>query len=216
MLVLKLSWITLVLFLCRHDAKAKSVIACEGNSECLQCDTGFIKVLDASYGRTDCTTCATGKPANQVSNRNCKCDGSLSIMSARCDGMKSCTVPAVNSVFSDPCVGTYKYLNVSYDCIPAKRTVTCEYQTSVIDCEVGVLSIHYANYGRRDLETCPHKLATTSACYSPQTSSLVSSCNGKKSCQLNASNSVFYDPCVGVHKYLEVTYSCKCGCNDGT
>ncbi|XP_067283970.1 L-rhamnose-binding lectin CSL3-like [Pseudorasbora parva] len=197
-------------------AKERSVVACEGNSASLQCDTGFIKVLNANYGRTDCTVCATGKPAHQLSNNNCKKADSLSIMSARCDGLKSCTVSAVNSVFSDPCVGTYKYLTLSYDCIPAKRNVTCAGQKSIIECEVGVLSIHHANYGRRDLETCPHKLATTCDCYSPQTSSLVSSCNGKKSCQLDASNSVFSDPCVGVHKYLEVTYSCKCGCNDGT
>ncbi|XP_067284067.1 L-rhamnose-binding lectin CSL2-like [Pseudorasbora parva] len=215
MLVLKLSWISLLLFLCPHGAEAKSVEVCEGNSASLQCDTGFIKVLNANYGRTDCTVCAAGKPAHQLSNNNCKKAESLSIMSAQCDGLKSCTVSAVNSVFSDPCVGTYKYLTLSYDCIPAKRNVTCDGQKSIIECEVGVLSIHHANYGRRDLETCPHKLATTCDCYSPQTSSLVSSCNGK-SCQLDASNSVFSDPCVGVHKYLEVTYSCKCGCNDGT
>lgn len=35
-----------------------------------------------------------------------------------------------------------------------------------------VIWIHHANYGRRDLVTCPHKLATSSDCYCPQTSSL--------------------------------------------
>ncbi|RXN15375.1 L-rhamnose-binding lectin CSL2-like protein [Labeo rohita] len=33
-------------------------------------------------------------------------------------------------------------------------------------------------------------------------------CNEKKSCDLDASNWVFSDPCYRVHKYLEVTYSC--------
>ncbi|KAI2649601.1 L-rhamnose-binding lectin CSL2 [Labeo rohita] len=170
---------------------------------------GFIKVLRASYGRTDRTTCAGGRPANQISNTHCFREASLHLMSARvlklyqilvivcsrirCDGRKSCSVPATNSVFSDPCYGTYKYLDVSYDCIPANS---------------GVISVHHANYGRRDLVTCPHKLATTPHCYSPQTSSLRSRCNGRKTCQLYASNSLYSDPCYRVYKYLEVMYSC--------
>ncbi|KAK7132557.1 hypothetical protein R3I93_018938 [Phoxinus phoxinus] len=212
MLVQKLSWITLLLFLYQHGAEAKKMVkkmvVCEGESAHPKCDSGFIKVIKANYGRTDCKTCASGKPANQLSNKLCRTEASLSIMSARCDGRKSCTVPAVNSVFSDPCVGTYKYLDVSYNCIPAKTSVTCENHRSVIKCCKGVIHVHHANYGRRDLATCPHTLATTPDCYSPQTSSLRSRCDGKKSCQLNASNSVFSDPCVGVYKYLEVTYSC--------
>ncbi|KAK7129159.1 hypothetical protein R3I94_017388 [Phoxinus phoxinus] len=228
MLVQKLSWITLLLFLYQHGAEAKKTVVgkknplistvvqkqkkavvCEGESAHLNCDLGFIKVIKANYGRTDCKTCASGKPANRISNKHCSTEASLSIMSARCDGTKSCTVPAVNSVFADPCVGTYKYLDVSYDCIPAKRSVTCESRQGVIKCGKGVIRVHHANYGRRDLVTCPHKLTTTPHCYSPQTSSLRSRCDGKKSCQLSASNSVFSDPCVGVNKYLEVIYRCK-------
>nr|BAF45139.1 rhamnose binding lectin [Tribolodon brandtii] len=209
MLVQKLSWITLLLFLYQHDADAKKMIVCEGESAHLNCDLNFIKVNKANYGRTNCKTCISGKPANQISNTQCNTAESLSIMSSRCDGSKSCTVPAVNSVFSDPCVGTYKYLDLSYDCLPAKRSVTCENSQSVIKCCKGVIHIHHANYGRRDLVTCPHVFATSPDCYSSQTSSLRSRCDGKKSCQLNASNSVFSDPCVGIYKYLEVTYCCE-------
>ncbi|KAK9968275.1 hypothetical protein ABG768_002609 [Culter alburnus] len=200
MLVQKLSWIT--------GAEAKRTLTCEGGSAYLRCDLGFIKVLKANYGRTDRTTCASGRPANQISNTHCFQGTSLHTMSTRCDGSKSCSVPAVNSIFSDPCYGTYKYLDVSYLCTPAKRSVTCENTQSTIFCETGVISVHHANYGRRDLVTCPHKLATTPHCYSPQTGSLRSRCNGRKSCQLNASNSVYSDPCRRVYKYLEVTYSC--------
>ncbi|XP_056096501.1 L-rhamnose-binding lectin CSL2-like [Rhinichthys klamathensis goyatoka] len=207
MLVQKLSWITLLLFLYQHEAK--KMVVCEGESARLNCDLGFITVNKANYGRTDCKTCASGKPANRISNKQCRAEASLSIMSARCDGRKSCTVPAVNSVFSDPCVGTYKYLDVSYECIPAKRSVTCENGESIIKCDKGVIHVHHANYGRRDLVTCPRNKLTTSDCYSPQTSSLRSRCDGKKSCQLSASNSVFSDSCVGFSKYLEVTYCCK-------
>uniref|UniRef100_A0A8C2HE81 Si:ch211-66i15.5 n=1 Tax=Cyprinus carpio TaxID=7962 RepID=A0A8C2HE81_CYPCA len=199
-----------VLFCERSAAlpEAKRTLICEGGSAFLSCDLGFIKVLEANYGRTDYTTCVSGRPANEISNKHCFQETSLHTMSARCDGRKSCSVPAVNSVFSDPCRGTFKYLDVSYDCIPAKRSVTCENTQSVIVCDTGVISVYHANYGRRDLVTCPHKLAKSPHCYSPQTRSLRSRCNGRKSCQLNASNSVYTDPCNGVIKYLEVMYSC--------
>ncbi|XP_058619088.1 L-rhamnose-binding lectin CSL3-like isoform X2 [Onychostoma macrolepis] len=100
----------------------------------------------------------------------------------------------VNSVFSDPCVGTHKYLDVSYLCLPfthshwitagrlatpsrkiTGKSVMCEGSQSLIDCGNGVIWIHHANYGWRDLVTCPHKLATSPDCYSHQTRSLRSS-----------------------------------------
>ncbi|KAK9968288.1 hypothetical protein ABG768_002622 [Culter alburnus] len=154
MLVQKLSWIAVLLFLYQHGAEAKRTLTCEGGSAYLRCDLGLIKVLKANYGRTDRTTCASGRPANQISNTHCIQGTSLHTMSTRCDGSKSCSVPAVNSVaynsliidhkilycfifftyqklcdgskscsipalnsvFGDPCYGTYKYLDVSYEC----------------------------------------------------------------------------------------------------
>ncbi|KAG5282843.1 hypothetical protein AALO_G00035270 [Alosa alosa] len=38
-------------------------------------------------------------------------------MENRCDGKTSCSVQASNSIFTDPCIGTFKYLNISYSCI---------------------------------------------------------------------------------------------------
>ncbi|XP_050953158.1 L-rhamnose-binding lectin CSL3-like [Labeo rohita] len=208
MLVQKLSWIILLLLPCQYGVKAKTTLACEGESAVLSCDVGFIKVIKSQYGRTDRTTCASGKKEKSISDTQCSQDTFLH-MSAWCDGRKSCSVHATNSIFSDPCNGTYKYLDVSYTCIPAKRSVMCENTQSLIVCDTGVISVHYANYGRRDLVTCPHTSATSTHCYSPQTSSVRSRCDGKKSCLLNASNSVFCDPCYLVNKYLEVTYSCE-------
>ncbi|KAM4736752.1 L-rhamnose-binding lectin CSL3-like [Anableps anableps] len=34
----------------------------------------------------------------------------------RCNGKQRCSIRAVNSVFGDPCIGTYKYLEVDYVC----------------------------------------------------------------------------------------------------
>lgn len=36
------------------------------------------------------------------------------------------------------------------------------------------------------------------------------SCGGKNNCTIEASNSVFGDPCYGIYKYLEVAYVCQC------
>ncbi|CDQ94852.1 unnamed protein product [Oncorhynchus mykiss] len=38
------------------------------------------------------------------------------ICQERCDGKRQCIVKVSNSVFGDPCVGTYKYLDVAYTC----------------------------------------------------------------------------------------------------
>src|SRR4029434_793259 len=46
----------------------------------------------------------------------------------RCNGMSSCAVPVTNSVFPDPCRGTYKYLDVSFTCLPASK---CDYVYSI-------------------------------------------------------------------------------------
>lgn len=35
----------------------------------------------------------------------------------RCEGINSCVLVASNGVFSDPCVGTFKFLYVSHSCV---------------------------------------------------------------------------------------------------
>ncbi|XP_052450601.1 L-rhamnose-binding lectin CSL3-like [Carassius gibelio] len=214
MLVQKLSGITLLLLLCQHacflsaSGNAKRSVTCEGDSASLSCGSRFINVLRANYGRTDGRTCSAGKPPGQFSNVHCSSETSLQTMATQCNGKKSCSVQAVNSVFNDPCFGTYKYLEVSYECLKPKQHITCEGFRADITCGKGVISVYYANYGRRNLATCPHKFATSTHCNSDQTARMRSRCNGKQSCHVQASNSEFSDPCVGIYKYLEVTYSC--------
>lgn len=211
----KRSGITLLLLLCQNACFLSASnpllqsVACEGQSASLSCDWGFIHVIDANYGRNDGRICSAGQRHESLSNVHCFQKTSLQTMTTRCNGRKSCSVQAVNSVFNDPCYGTYKYLQVSYQCRPLKQSVTCESRQSVIKCESGVVAVHHANYGRRDLQLCPDKYVKNSDCYSPQTASISSRCDGRKYCVLTASNSVFPDPCFGVYKYLEVTYSCK-------
>lgn len=209
MLVSKPSWITLLLLLCRHGVEGILSLACEGDTLKLRCDWGYIRVNSANYGRLSIFICSRGKSKEQVSNYQCLQEGTLPIVSMRCDGKKRCSVPVQDSIFSDPCYGIAKYLDVIYSCLPFKTSVTCEGSRNDIQCETGVIRIKHANYGRRDKTTCPHKQATTAECFSPQTKRFQLSCDGKKSCSLHASSSVLGDPCFGVHKYLEVAYICK-------
>ncbi|CAK6982877.1 rhamnose-binding lectin-like [Scomber scombrus] len=206
-----------------------------------------------------------------------------------CNGKSSCRVKASNSVFGDPCYGTYKYLDVTFTCLPAgfsraqslppytavstERVTTCDDRNNVQhlscgsdysvisvqkvlygradkmpdvickkDCEINtnvvhtgdpcygtykyldvlllpachpdegqVLFIYGADYGRRDKNTC----ALVSAFWrrnhhcSRPTSKVAESCNGKRSCKVKVSNSVFGEPCRGTFKYLEVAYRCQ-------
>uniref|UniRef100_A0A3Q2TGD2 L-rhamnose-binding lectin CSL3-like n=1 Tax=Fundulus heteroclitus TaxID=8078 RepID=A0A3Q2TGD2_FUNHE len=90
-------------------------VACEGSVAQLQCDKGqLISVSRATYGRSDQKTCSSGRPANQLTN--VQCSGNADKVAQSCNGKQSCSIRAANSVFGDPCVGTYKYLEVDYLC----------------------------------------------------------------------------------------------------
>ena len=107
-------------------------------------------------------------------------------MFTSCVGKNECSVRVCNGHFTDPCVGTYKYLEGTYTCgLPAdvptpavgvpkaqpcfNRAVQCEaapptasmcdeYSTT-ISCPAGqVINVAEAYYGRRDTGFCPDPL----------------------------------------------------------
>ncbi|XP_032422486.1 L-rhamnose-binding lectin CSL3-like [Xiphophorus hellerii] len=194
------------------------VVACEGSVAQLKCENGeVISVTSATYGRRDQQTCTAGRPANQITN--VQCSRSSDSVGQSCNGKQSCSITAANSVFGDPCVGTYKYLEVEYTCQNPERkpqsgpTVACEGSVAQLQCDGGkVISVTSATYGRRDQQTCtagrPANQITNVQC-SRSSDSVGQSCNGKQSCSITAANSVFGDPCVGTYKYLEVEYTCQ-------
>lgn len=93
------------------------VVACEQSFVHLHCDQGqVIFVYGADYGRQDKTTCSFGRPNGQVQNTVCSGSASASRVADRCNGKQSCVIRSSNRVFGDPCVGTYKYLQVAYVC----------------------------------------------------------------------------------------------------
>ena len=91
-----------------------SVIICEHQRATISCpDNQTISVLEASYGRHDRHTC----PRQPILTTNCHAGNSLSIVQGNCNDEASCNLYASNSVFGDPCFGTFKYLQVRYKCV---------------------------------------------------------------------------------------------------
>ena len=83
---------------------------CEHDSHTLTCYGSQINILSANYGRlTGAQVCGWGP----IKTTNCKAYGTLAKVRAHCQGRSHCTLRASNSEFGDPCVGTYKYLEVT-------------------------------------------------------------------------------------------------------
>ncbi|XP_031681617.1 L-rhamnose-binding lectin CSL3 isoform X2 [Oncorhynchus kisutch] len=100
---------------CVQQQETSSII-CEGYDSQLLCDRGEIRIQRANYGRRQHDVCSIGRPHKQLKNTNCLSLSTTSKMAERCDGDRQCIVKVSNSVFGDPCVGTYKYLDVAYTC----------------------------------------------------------------------------------------------------
>ncbi|XP_033103453.1 L-rhamnose-binding lectin CSL3-like [Anneissia japonica] len=87
----------------------------EHDTDNLTCDSMYtIRVLTAVYCRMHlgvvyCDHTSTGYT-------NCSIDVFQDI-SGKCDGKNRCTITASNDNYGDPCEGTYKYLNIEYECM---------------------------------------------------------------------------------------------------
>uniref|UniRef100_A0A3P9N2R1 SUEL-type lectin domain-containing protein n=1 Tax=Poecilia reticulata TaxID=8081 RepID=A0A3P9N2R1_POERE len=175
----------------------------------LICQSGDISISTcAKYGRSDRTTCSEGIPDYQTKNTDCAMSADLVFL--RCDGESECPFFVSSSVLGDPCVGTFKYLEVKYVCYSS--LVTCEGSISHIQCENGVIYVSSAKYGRRDRRTCSTGITDDQRrrtnC-STRANYVFRSCHGKSECSILVSSSVFGDPCIGTYKYLEVNYRCQ-------
>ncbi|XP_064499811.1 actin nucleation-promoting factor WASL-like [Pseudopipra pipra] len=53
-----------------------------------------------------------------MANVQCYLPQAHPIMAQRCNNRTQCVVVAGSDAFPDPCPGTYKYLEVQYDCVP--------------------------------------------------------------------------------------------------
>ncbi|XP_030636887.1 LOW QUALITY PROTEIN: L-rhamnose-binding lectin CSL1-like [Chanos chanos] len=172
---------------------------------------GVINVQSATYGRKDKELCSIGRPPTELANTNCL--QAVPLISQICNGRRECEINPHTFSLPDPCYGTYKYFTTTYECIPAWTSLTCEAGYSKLNCGNYVIQINTANYGRTDSTICsagrPSGQITNTNCFAPKTFTEVSKqCNGKHSCYVHASHTIFSDPCFGTYKYLEISYFC--------
>ena len=94
-------------------APGQTFTVCENAMAELKCpDSKKVRVLSASYGRDDTTTC----PYGYTGNIKCRARVTKSV-SRWCAGKTKCLLVSHNSlVRKDPCPNTYKYLRVRYIC----------------------------------------------------------------------------------------------------
>jgi len=111
-----------VVFLCliftAVNTQVTEDVLCEGRVFEPKCTDGNIRIIAASYGKTDGAFCGGNDP--EPWSVNCAVDVVESLR-ATCQGKPTCSAPVVGS---DPCVGTSKYLQVVWGCesgIPQNR-----------------------------------------------------------------------------------------------
>jgi len=190
-----------------------NVIICEHKSRTILCSgSSIINVLRANYGRTtDGKVC----PHPSILTTNCSASKTLTIVQGLCQGKPRCELHASNGFFGDPCVYTYKYLEVYYSCITpvgSTNVIVCSHKSRTIVCSGGsTINVLRANYGRTaDARVCPHPSIQTTNCSASNSLPIVKGwCQGKTTCVLYASHGFFGDPCIGTFKYLEVDYTCS-------
>ncbi|XP_043554589.1 adhesion G protein-coupled receptor L2 isoform X14 [Chiloscyllium plagiosum] len=94
-------------------------LSCEGYAIDLRCPGSDVIVIEsANYGRTDNRICDAD--FFQMENVQCYLPDAFKIMTQRCNNRTQCVVVTGSDVFPDPCPGTYKYLEVQYECVPYK------------------------------------------------------------------------------------------------
>lgn len=72
-------------------------------------------MIRANYGRLSRTICnADGRAP--IRTTNCVSRNSIALVNDKCQNRQRCSIQASNNVFGDPCDGTLKYLEVSYEC----------------------------------------------------------------------------------------------------
>uniref|UniRef100_A0A8C8DX76 SUEL-type lectin domain-containing protein n=1 Tax=Oryzias sinensis TaxID=183150 RepID=A0A8C8DX76_9TELE len=219
MLLFRLSTTTLLAAVCLFVASGVStetVTTCvdADNPHHLECEDGVISVQSALYGRTNNVICSEGRPPQEFNNTGCSQSGTGNFVKNRCNGKKVCEISTNDVISPDPCFGTYKYLQTNFTCVPAIHLIACEHSYAHLNCDKGqVISVVGAHYGRVNKAVCfasrPPSQVENVYCSNP-TQIVAQSCNGKNSCTISASNSVFGDPCYGTFKYLELSYVCEC------
>nr|XP_057902032.1 L-rhamnose-binding lectin CSL2-like [Doryrhamphus excisus]XP_057902033.1 L-rhamnose-binding lectin CSL2-like [Doryrhamphus excisus] len=191
--------------------RADVMTTCEGaNVQRISCASGVLRVNSIFFGREDSSTCAEGRPADQLTEC-AEDDFTGNIFKNRCHLHKECEIQ-MHAWGASRCPGIHRYLKTTYTCIPTKRAVACEGSAVHLQCDPGkTIFVLHADYGRSDHTVCssgqPLFRVENTQC-SRRTFKVGERCNGRNACSVYATNDIFGDPCEGTHKYLEVEYQC--------
>ncbi|CAG2104110.1 unnamed protein product [Medioppia subpectinata] len=95
----------------------RTLYACEGSSLEIVCEEGtHINLIRANFGRFSISVCNDN--GNVDWSVDCMSHRSFRVMQESCGMKRSCKLPASANVFGDPCLGTLKYLEAHYQCMP--------------------------------------------------------------------------------------------------
>ena len=90
-----------------------------------------------------------------------------------------------------------------------RSSYICEKKVMHLHCNSpDVLEIHGADYGVA-ADICQNGQKLHQPCtVADRTQRVKSWCDNQPECSIEASSSIFGDPCPGLHKYLNVIYAC--------
>ncbi|KAK9512858.1 hypothetical protein O3M35_001183 [Rhynocoris fuscipes] len=210
---LKLSFIYLYSLIHIIFAEIVRDLVCEDETLELTCPNGFVlDIRNAMYGRRNLLYCTmVGSKVN-----DCSATTALSVVRSRCNRRETCSIPAHNNIFGDPCAGTAKYLEVTYECkkVDIITKYACENDVVHLKCREEDSYIYIANvlYGRTNPAVCSvflDRQVVSNKCKASNALSIVQAkCDHLRECKIKASNEVFGDPCSGTFKYIEVDFQC--------
>ncbi len=98
--------------------KIPSNAVCEHSTLTITCPKDKeIQITHANYGRLIPSSVFCPYSRHHDDRTDCVERNSKSIVQRECEGKDTCSIAASNRVFGDPCVNTYKYLEVEFNCV---------------------------------------------------------------------------------------------------
>ncbi|XP_071944568.1 adhesion G protein-coupled receptor L2-like [Antedon mediterranea] len=132
----------LTLYTCYSVEASRNKIICEGKTDELRCNCSkTIVVESANYGRTEPDHFCNDE---RTSDTNCINDV-LTNITDRCNHYDECIIESSNA-FVDKCKGTYKYMNITYECTSTVVTAFIECPNNVTECADYILNEAYVTW----------------------------------------------------------------------
>ncbi|CAC5398099.1 unnamed protein product [Mytilus coruscus] len=100
------------------------------------------------------------------------------------------------------------YLKFSTDHLETGKI--CEHHVANLNCRCGTIYVTSAIYGTTPTNPCSEEIRYCRDLFPfvAAATRVTKRCQNQKTCSVEASNDVFFDPCKGTTKYLHVSYDC--------